>query len=604
MKKRWTALLLALCMLVCAGCGGGEPPQVTDDPLPKPEIEVIRTPPEEDADEPEPPEEVPEEPAADVLAWTTEPVLTAEEMPGSCDGLELPVRGATGYTSIELPLWETLEAQAAAQETFAAWEEQQAAEAAQAAEPEPVLPEEDAPVSDSGISASLDVNQYSAGPSGEGEPAAAEPEGEPDAAGDEPSGEGSDAPSEEAQPPASEGETPQEPGEAADPAGTTDPAGAADPAETPEGPEGGSGDSPEGSTEGSQEGAAAEPSEPQLPEPGEAQPEGEPAGEPEEPQEPPTPTTGALAILPPGTPMTVLSENGDWWCVRCWASITTPEGETEEGMVIGWVEHRYCMINLPDVIPSIIYNATNGYSSRFVSCGKTIEGITGQQLYTGKTFNLRFGEEEFMMPVLYSMSFLLCKAQQAALAEGNSLVLYEGYRPMETQMQVANGLRALMKVDKEVKAAVTTPPWSIPWFIATSTSNHQWGYAVDVSLARVKEVDVRQTGDYTYTRVIDYEEYTMPSPIHELSPAAATFTQPIGPNSTTAWKKAKLTATMAACEPALGLQGYCTGVGLSPLASEWWHFNDLASRSSVLDHHGIGDFEITECLSEGPYREG
>ena len=53
-------------------------------------------------------------------------------------------------------------------------------------------------------------------------------------------------------------------------------------------------------------------------------------------------------------------------------------------------------------------------------------------------------------------------------------------------------------------------------------------------------------------------------------------------------------------EPALGLQRYCTGAGLTPLSSEWWHFNDLETRSQVLDRAGTGGFEIKACLSTAP----
>ena len=39
------------------------------------------------------------------------------------------------------------------------------------------------------------------------------------------------------------------------------------------------------------------------------------------------------------------------------------------------------MINLPDVIPSIIYDDTNSYSSIFRSNGKDIDGITYKVMY-------------------------------------------------------------------------------------------------------------------------------------------------------------------------------------------------------------------------------
>ena len=53
-------------------------------------------------------------------------------------------------------------------------------------------------------------------------------------------------------------------------------------------------------------------------------------------------------------------------------------------------------------------------------------------------------------------------------------------------------------------------------------------------------------------------------------------------------------------EAALLLRTYCTDAGLTPLASEWWHFNDLSTRSQVLDNQGIGDFLISSVRSAAP----
>ena len=92
----------------------------------------------------------------------------------------------------------------------------------------------------------------------------------------------------------------------------------------------------------------------------------------------------------------------------------------------------------------------------------------------------------------------------------------------------------------------------------------------------------------------------MPTPIHELSKAAATYVGPVASHSPTAWKSAKMTDTMAANQPALALQRYCTEAGLTPLASEWWHFNDLDTRTSVLDNLSTGGYKISKCLSMAP----
>ncbi|MCI8423700.1 MAG: SH3 domain-containing protein [Lawsonibacter sp.] len=290
-----------------------------------------------------------------------------------------------------------------------------------------------------------------------------------------------------------------------------------------------------------------------------------------------------LDQLAPGTAFTVLEEEGDWWLVQTQAHT-------------GWVEHRFCMVNLPDVIPSIVYNDTNAYSSVFLTSGKDIPGITGQALYSARAYNPRLDREEFIMPVLYAMSKRICQAQQAALAEGNTLVLYEGYRPYETQLEVSRAVASMAKTDPEVQAGINSAPWSIGWFIATDLSNHQWGFAIDVSLARVTQARTWHLDGRVYLEALEYQEYTMPTPIHELSQAAVTFTAPVNSFSAN-WRSAALAESMRTCQPAMALQGYCTGAELSPLASEWWHFNDLQAWSQVRGNLGKGGYTVSECRS-------
>ena len=57
-----------------------------------------------------------------------------------------------------------------------------------------------------------------------------------------------------------------------------------------------------------------------------------------------------------------------------------------------------------------------------------------------------------------------------------------------------------------MKAAITTPPWSMTSFINTGYSNLQRGFAVDVSLVKVKQTQVRTTGGREYLAVTDYIE--------------------------------------------------------------------------------------------------
>ena len=292
-----------------------------------------------------------------------------------------------------------------------------------------------------------------------------------------------------------------------------------------------------------------------------------------------------ISELEAGTAFEVLEEVGDWWYVR-----TATES--------GWVQHLYCFINLPDVVPSIIYDNTNTYASKFVSSGKTIPGITGEALYDGKAYNMRLGKVSDIVPVLYSMSKKIHLAQQAALEEGNTLVIYEGYRPFFAQKLTVDALTTLAAADPEVMAGINTHPWDTNWFIATSISNHQMGYAVDVTLAKITEQQEFVIGDYTATAVTGYTEYTMPTTIHELSMASATFTGPVKSSSPTAWLQANLADTMN--EAAILLQRYCTDAGLTPLASEWWHFNDLDARFATEDNSSKGEYLLDATMSEAP----
>lgn len=293
-------------------------------------------------------------------------------------------------------------------------------------------------------------------------------------------------------------------------------------------------------------------------------------------------TSDIITAAKAGTPFTIL-EVGD----KCFRARL---GDTE-----GWISKVYTMINLPDVIPSIIYDATNSYNSLFRSLGNEIPGITGVGHYTGKTWNARLGRDEFNMPVLYAMAVKVAKVQKTMLADGNSLVLYEGFRPMSLQNNVVQALRTLSTSNSDVYHAISDWPWNISWFIATGTSNHQKGYAMDCSFAHVDSAEVLSAGEgYSYYHPTAWTLYDMPTAMHELSNKSVRYTAPVDSYSPTAWKSAKHVSSWNA--PAQQLEDYCTSVGLSPLASEWWHFNDLDAYQ-MTGGVGTGNFMITGNLS-------
>ena len=282
-----------------------------------------------------------------------------------------------------------------------------------------------------------------------------------------------------------------------------------------------------------------------------------------------------LKVLEPGTAFTILADGDKYLKVDC------------DG-TIGYAYKAYVMVNLPDIIPSIVYYDSNSESAIYQSSEKDLPQITGEQLYNVKAANPRFGGEvQYVMPILLSMAYKVQMAQNVALENGDSLMIYETFRPYDTQMSVSDSLSDLMNSDATVRNNINTAPWGKGWFIATSRSNHQRGMAMDVSLVRVEEMETRKCGSYTYQVVTEYEEYEMPTQMHELSPAAATFTTPVSSSTITGWKKCQLSEGMLKSEGALKLQQYCTESGLTPLASEWWHFEDQYS-----DKSGKGDFYL------------
>lgn len=297
--------------------------------------------------------------------------------------------------------------------------------------------------------------------------------------------------------------------------------------------------------------------------------------------------TALTATLVAGTPFTVLGQvTADTWHIR-----------TADGTV-GYVENTTCYLNIADVIPSVVLDNTNSYSSAFLSSGKELPDITGEQLYDAKEYNPRLDREEFLVACNWQTVGRIYAAQQAALAQGYTLVINEAFRPMDVQLTIAATLKELYNTDSEVKAGIDTAPWNISWFIANRPSTHQMGCAIDTSLARVTATETRTCGDYTYRVVTDYTLCDMPTPIHELSAAAVSLAKPVNSYSLTAWQS--IAPAKSITEDALKLREFCTAAGLSPLASEWWHFNDLHTKEAVGDRYTTDPFYLDTCLSVVP----
>ena len=304
--------------------------------------------------------------------------------------------------------------------------------------------------------------------------------------------------------------------------------------------------------------------------------------------ESPSESSVNIAIIKAGRGFTIIEEDGDFWYI-------------DIAGINGWIKHHFCMINITDVIPSIVHNNTNTYSSMFRTSGYDIPGITGKALYNMRDYNARFDKEEYIAPVLYGMARRIHKAQQSALADGNTLVMYEAFRPAAAHNELFNTLTDMVKTHPIIKEGMDSGTFRMDLFLAPSPYNHQRGTAIDVNLAKIISRETRTTGDYIYTHITEYTEYPMQTPIHELSIASAVFKRWVNARTFTGWLSGEFSDSTT--EAAKLLQKYCTDAGLTPLASEWWHFNDLNWSPPLVDVGMEGEFFIERTYSKPSYNK-
>ena len=282
-----------------------------------------------------------------------------------------------------------------------------------------------------------------------------------------------------------------------------------------------------------------------------------------------------------GTAFTILSEQGNDLKVKLSNGTETTIAKT------------FCMINLPDVIPSIKYDITNSYNSVFKIRGANIPGLTGQSLYqngTSKKNNPRLGKNEFLVPVLYETAIKIATAQKKALSEDYSLVIYEAYRPTFTQDKLFSMYSPLVTADARGN-------YPVSWFAASGKSNHQEGYAVDISLAKVNSVSFATLSNPAYKIAnLTVTNCVMITPIHDLTVDSAVYVYQSGMviYDKTAWQSYTQTAAFAGNLDCRRLQRYMTDAGLTPFAAEWWHFNDVDARNNLGTLTSItGNWELT-----------
>lgn len=282
--------------------------------------------------------------------------------------------------------------------------------------------------------------------------------------------------------------------------------------------------------------------------------------------------------LSAGQGATIIDEIQDYWLIK-------------RGDLQGYVSHKTMMINLPDIIPSIVYDNYNLYASALKSSMKAIPSITGEALYSGHVYNERLNKNSDITPILYESAKKIQVAQRLALKEGNTLVIREAYRPYSVQDRIVQALEAFSLNDVTVREGITELPWSIGWFVYRGVSNHQVGYAVDLEIAKVTEM----SKDLQVTMVKNYVLYEHHTPFHELSYRSALLKSPVPSKDRMAWLAIEQSEQLT--EGSQLLLKYMTAAGFTPLASEWWHYNDLDALALVEKLDLKGEYTVNEIWS-------
>lgn len=238
----------------------------------------------------------------------------------------------------------------------------------------------------------------------------------------------------------------------------------------------------------------------------------------------------------PGTKFEILGENGKLWAINY-------EGKC------GWVDSTYMAINGVEYLPDIRFNITNASASIYRSSGKDIAGLTGLRLYNSSEYNNSF------VPITYSFAKKLKIASANARAGGDTLVVYDAYRPSSVSALAKARLDVAMS-DSEIKEGImysygasgTKYSWGKIWFLAQGKSAHNNACAVDITLSG--------------------QEGAMPSAMHELSTRAIKYYSPQAPRTSKGFSTGMLNSVAAQ-----KLHNYMmSGTGLTDLASEWWHY--------------------------------
>ena len=247
-----------------------------------------------------------------------------------------------------------------------------------------------------------------------------------------------------------------------------------------------------------------------------------------------------LGTIPTGAKLTILSSDNP----------TTKYIKISYNGIIGYVYSDFLLINLPDVIPDIVYYIANADKSLYKAANTSIADVTGKNLYGfSKKYNAKIGKNTYYVPLLYPVAKQLQGAYNIAKKDGYNLKIYDTYRPNDVTKYVNSKFRSLYNSNNNVKKLVDYDKngsyWGPGWFLANNVSTHNKGIALDLTLTDKNNNELKA-------------QTTM----HMLDTRST-----VKYNNSTANK----------------LRSIMTSQGFETLESEWWHFQENNYSSSPIN---------------------
>lgn len=247
-----------------------------------------------------------------------------------------------------------------------------------------------------------------------------------------------------------------------------------------------------------------------------------------------------LGTIPTGARMTILSDDNK----------TTKYIKVKYNNIEGYVYSDYIFINLPDIMPDMVYEITNADNSIFKTADTSIPNVTGKGLYGyTKKLNKKIGKTTYYAPLLYPVAKQLQKAYDIARSDGYNIKIYDTYRPYDVAVSINKDFRKLYNSNKTVYNMINYDKngnyWGPGWFLANGSSGHNRGTDMDITLTDK-----------------DNNELRAQTPMHTLDARSI-----VRYNNNVSNK----------------LREIMTSVGFETLKSEWWHFQENGYRSSPVN---------------------